>query len=54
MYYDYDADAGALERVRERQVNELADPEHLACSCGVRGMTREEARDHVAAAREQD
>jgi hypothetical protein len=50
VYFAYDAETGTLERDRREQVDDLADPELLSCSCGVRGMTREEARDHVAAA----
>ncbi|MCU4801510.1 hypothetical protein OB920_14110 [Halobacteria archaeon HArc-gm2] len=53
MYYDYDAESGELVRAREEQVDELTDPELRSCSCGVRGMTPEEARDHVAAVRER-
>jgi hypothetical protein len=53
VYYEYDADTGELERAREEQVNELTDPELRSCSCGVRGMTPEEARQHVAAAHDQ-
>ncbi len=49
-YYEYDADADELERTRTEQVDELTDPELLSCACGVRGMTPEEARAHVAAA----
>ena len=52
VYFAYDAEADALERDRREQVDDLADPELLSCSCGVRGMTREEAREHVAAARQ--
>ncbi|WP_336001045.1 hypothetical protein [Halorientalis halophila] len=52
LTFAYDAERDALERVAERQVNDLSDPELLSCSCGVRGMTREEAREHAAAARE--
>ncbi|SFR93268.1 hypothetical protein SAMN05216559_1256 [Halomicrobium zhouii] len=53
MYYDYDAESGELVRAREEQVDDLTDPELRSCSCGVRGMTPEEARQHVAAARER-
>ncbi|WP_302081978.1 hypothetical protein [Salinibaculum rarum] len=53
VYYDYDADRDQLERVREEKVNDLTDPELRSCSCGVRGMTPEEAREHVAAAHDQ-
>jgi len=53
MYYDYDAESGELVRAREEQVDDLTDPELRSCSCGVRGMTPEEAREHVEAAREQ-
>lgn len=48
VYFAYDD--GELERVEAEQVDELRDPELLSCSCGVRGMTREEARRHVEAA----
>ncbi|MFC6974270.1 hypothetical protein ACFQL1_05760 [Halomicroarcula sp. GCM10025709] len=51
VYFDYDAEADELERAEREQVDELRDPELLACACGVRGMTPEEARRHVAAAR---
>jgi hypothetical protein len=53
VYYDYDAGTDTLERAREEQVDDLTDPELRSCSCGVRGMTPEEARTHVAAAHEQ-
>ena len=53
VYYDYDPESDALERTREEQVNDLTDPELRSCACGVRGMTPEEAREHMAAAREQ-
>ena len=53
VYYDYDAEADTLERAREEQVDDLTNPELRSCSCGVRGMTPEEARTHVAAAHEQ-
>lgn len=52
LYYDYDAESGSLERAREEQVNELTDPDLRSCSCGVRGMSPGEAREHVEAARE--
>ncbi|WP_276259643.1 hypothetical protein [Haloglomus litoreum] len=48
--YDYDPDEG-LVVVEDEQVDERGEPELLGCSCGVRGMTREEAREHLAAAR---
>lgn len=51
VYFAYDEAAGTLERDRTEQVDELTDPELLSCACGVRGMTREEARRHVEAAR---
>lgn len=50
LYFEYDDERDALERRREEQVDELSDPELLSCSCGVRGMTPEEARTHAAAA----
>lgn len=50
--FEYDADADELERVETEQVDELSDPELLSCSCGVRGMTRAEARNHIEAAGE--
>lgn len=53
VYYDYDAESDQLERTREEKVSDLTDPELRSCSCGVRGMTPEEAREHVAAAHEQ-
>jgi hypothetical protein len=48
--YDYDADADELVRAETEQVNDLDDPELRSCVCGVRGMTPEEAREHVSAA----
>lgn len=53
MYYEYDEDSGTLERTKKVQVEELSDPELRSCSCGVRGMTADEARQHVQAARNQ-
>ena len=52
VYFEYSEASGELERDRTEQVDDLADPELLSCACGVRGMTREEARRHVEAARE--
>ena len=52
VYFDYDEASGSLERASREQVDELADPELLACACGVRGMTPDEATAHVEAARE--
>jgi len=52
VYFDYDPERDSLERASREQVDELADPELLSCACGVRGMTPEEATEHVAAARE--
>jgi len=52
--FAYDLEADDLERTDTEQVDELADPELLSCSCGVRGMTRAEARTHMAAARTQE
>ena len=52
-YYQYDADSDALERTREEQVSDLTDPELRSCSCGVRGMTPAEAREHVRTAHQQ-
>ena len=52
VYFDYDEASGSLERASREQVDELADPELLACACGVRGMTPDEATVHVEAARE--
>jgi hypothetical protein len=54
VYYEYDAESDALERTRKEQVDEFADPELRSCSCGVRGMTPAEAREHMAAASAQD
>ncbi|MEF8785852.1 MAG: hypothetical protein V5A45_07955 [Haloarculaceae archaeon] len=53
VYYDYDAESEQLERAHEEKVSDLTDPELRSCSCGVRGMTPEEAREHVAAAHER-
>jgi hypothetical protein len=53
VYYDYDEEAGTLERAREEQVDDFGDPELRSCSCGVRGMTPQEALEHVEAARDR-
>jgi hypothetical protein len=53
VYFDYDADSESLERSRREQVDDLTDPELLSCACGVRGMTAEEATEHISAARDQ-
>lgn len=42
-------DGDLVEHERERI--EAGTPELFGCSCGVRGMTRDEAREHAAAAR---
>jgi hypothetical protein len=52
MTFAYDEETGELERTETEQVEELSDPELLSCSCGVRGMTRAEARSHIEAAGE--
>ncbi|MFC7026468.1 hypothetical protein ACFQJ5_00825 [Halomicroarcula sp. GCM10025324] len=52
VYFAYDEERGTLERDYSEQVDDLSDPELRACSCGVRGMTPEEALEHVRAARE--
>lgn len=51
--FEYDAEAGKLRRSETEQVDDLSDPDLLSCSCGVRGMTRAEARSHIEAAGEQ-
>lgn len=51
VYFEYSDSSGELQRDRTERVDDLADPELLSCACGVRGMTREEARRHVEAAR---
>ena len=53
VYFEYDEATGELERARTDRVDDLTDPELLSCACGVRGMTREEARRHVEAARSE-
>ncbi|QLD84835.1 hypothetical protein HWV23_03590 [Natronomonas halophila] len=52
MTFAYDEETAELERTGTEQVEELSDPELLSCSCGVRGMTRAEARSHIEAAGE--
>ncbi|WP_178917467.1 hypothetical protein [Natronomonas gomsonensis] len=52
--FTYDEESDELQRADTEQVEELADPELLSCSCGVRGMTRAEARTHVVAARNEE
>lgn len=54
VYYRYDEESGDLERTGEEKVDDLTDPDLRSCSCGVRGMTPEEARTHVEAARERE
>jgi hypothetical protein len=44
------ADGELVEEARERV--EAGEPQLFSCACGVRGMTREEAREHAAAASE--
>jgi hypothetical protein len=51
--FAYDPEHDSLERATVEQVDDLSDPELRSCSCGVRGMTPEEAREHVRAAHEQ-
>lgn len=51
IHFEYSETAGALERTHTEEVDSLADPELLSCVCGVRGMSREEARRHIEAAR---
>ncbi|WP_415382175.1 hypothetical protein [Halosimplex sp. TS25] len=53
VYFAYDPETDRLERDRVEQVDELTEPELRSCSCGVRGMTPEEAREHVRAAHER-
>lgn len=52
VYFEYDTESDTLERDHREQVDELRDPELRSCACGVRGMTPEEATDHIRAARE--
>ncbi|WP_254280312.1 hypothetical protein [Haloarcula marina] len=52
VYFEYDAAGDTLEETRREQVEDDDDPELLSCACGVRGMTPEEARQHVRAARD--
>lgn len=54
VYFEYDAENDDLNRTRREQVDELTDPELCSCSCGVRGMTPEEAREHIRAAHGQE
>ena len=51
--FAYDPESDSLERDTVEQVDDLSDPELRSCSCGVRGMTPEEAREHIWAAHEQ-
>lgn len=53
VYYEYDEETETLERSNREQVNDLDDPELRSCSCGVRGMTPEEAREHARTAAQQ-
>jgi hypothetical protein len=45
----YEYRDGELEEARTERLHELEPPELLSCACGVRGMTHEEARSHLAA-----
>lgn len=54
VYFAYDPETDSLERDEVEQVGELTDPELRSCACGVRGMTPEEAREHMRAARESE
>ncbi|WP_135663591.1 hypothetical protein [Halorhabdus rudnickae] len=47
--FEYDADDDSLRRIDRTQVDEPHEPELFSCTCGVRGMTRAEAREHLAA-----
>ncbi|WEL18156.1 Uncharacterized protein SVXHr_1995 [Halorhabdus sp. SVX81] len=47
--FAYDADDDCLRRVDRTQVDDPQEPELFSCACGVRGMTRTEAREHLAA-----
>ncbi|AWB26965.1 hypothetical protein [Halococcoides cellulosivorans] len=47
--FAYDADSDSLEQTDRTQVDEPREPELFSCACGVRGMTRAEARDHLGA-----
>lgn len=51
--FEYDGETDTLQRADREQVEELRDPELLSCCCGVRGMNREEARQHIAASHER-
>jgi len=51
VYFAYDAGSDSLERDRVEKGGELTDPELRSCVCGVRGMTPEEAREHIRAAK---
>lgn len=46
--FSYDAGADELRRDATERVDDPADPELFSCVCGVRGMTRAEARTHAA------
>ena len=43
--------AGGELTERGRELIEAGEPELFSCVCGVRGMTRAEAREHLAAVR---
>lgn len=46
----YEYAGGELTQADREQVDEPSEPELFSCVCGVRGMTREEAERHAAAA----
>jgi hypothetical protein len=52
--YDYDPAIDELVETGTERVHDLEPPERLGCSCGVRGMSRDEARRHLAAARDEN
>lgn len=49
--YEYRPDAGELVETDREQVEAATEPELLSCSCGVGGMERAEALEHLRAAR---
>ncbi|MFB6140754.1 MAG: hypothetical protein ABEJ26_10010 [Halosimplex sp.] len=51
--FAYDPEADRLVRDEVERIDDLSDPELRSCSCGVRGMTPEEAGEHVRAARRE-
>lgn len=54
VHYEYRLGADDLTETDREQVDPATTPELLSCSCGVGGMERAEAREHLRAAERAD